>query len=100
MENNLTNESEPIEFPINGVLDLHTFRPKDVKDLVPEYIAACLRRGIFQIRIIHGKGTGVLRKTVHLILEKHPDVRSFGTPSDAGSWGATVVQLKPTTDEN
>ena len=94
MDNDLTNESDPIEFPIDGVLDLHTFRPKDVKELVPEYIDACLKRRIFQIRIIHGKGIGALRKTVHSILEKHPDVISFGTPSDSGSWGATVVQLK------
>ena len=77
MENDLTNGSEPIEFPIDGILDLHTFRPKDVKELVPEYIDACLKRSIFQIRIIHGKGTGALRKTVHSILEKHPDVISF-----------------------
>ncbi len=99
MDDDLTNESEPIEFPIDGILDLHTFRPKDVKELVPEYIDACLKRRIFQIRIIHGKGIGALRKTVHSILEKHPDVISFGTPSDAGSWGATVVQLKRTRAE-
>ncbi|MFH1010653.1 MAG: Smr/MutS family protein [bacterium] len=94
MDNDFSNESEPIELPIDGILDLHTFSPKDVKDLIPEYIDACRQRKIFQIRIIHGKGTGTLRKTVRSILEKLPEVISFETPSDAGSWGATVVHLK------
>ena len=85
---------EQIEFPINGVLDLHTFNPRDVKDLVPEYIHACREKGIYQIRIIHGKGKGVLRRTVHSILEKLSEVENFWQEGAAGSWGATVVQLK------
>src|SRR5579859_3541276 len=52
---------EPIQLPIDGVLDLHSFRPRDVKDLVTEYLSACIERGIFQVRIIHGKGIGQLR---------------------------------------
>jgi DNA-nicking Smr family endonuclease len=58
------DEPEPIELPINGVRDLHTFRPADVKDLVPDYLNECRKRGIFQVRIIHGKGIGALRETV------------------------------------
>jgi len=81
--------------PIDGVLDLHTFRPRDVKELVPEYLGACRQRGIFEVRIIHGKGIGALKKTVHSILAKHPDVVSFALDHPQfGGWGATVVQLR------
>jgi len=86
---------EPIELPIDGVLDLHTFNHREVKELVPDYLAVCRERGIFQVRIIHGKGIGNLRRTVHAILAKHPDVVSFALdhPQFSG-WGATVVQLR------
>lgn len=70
-------ESEPIELPIDGILDLHTFQPKEVKDLLPDYLAACREQGILQVRVIHGKGTGALRKTVHSILGRLPEVISF-----------------------
>ncbi len=86
---------EPIQLPIDGVLDLHTFNPREVKDLVPDYLAACLDKGIYQVRIIHGKGTGTLRQTVHAILTKHPAVVSFTLDHPQyGSWGATLVRLK------
>jgi len=80
---------------MDGVLDLHTFKPKDIKDLVPDYIAACRERGIFQVRIIHGKGIGNLKRTVHAILTRHPDVISFTLDHpEYGGWGATLVRLK------
>ena len=86
---------DAIELPIDGVLDLHTFSPKDVKELLYDYLFACREKGIFEIRVIHGKGTGALRKTVHSILEKMPEVASFRTAAeDAGGWGATLVHLK------
>jgi len=88
-------KEDTIELPIDGVLDLHTFSPKDVKDLLEDYIFACREKGLFDIRVIHGKGTGTLRKTVHCILEKIPEVASFRTAAeDAGGWGATLVHLK------
>lgn len=87
--------SEPYEVPIDGTLDLHTYAPRDVKELVPAYIEACRERNILQLRIIHGKGTGTLRKMVHSILSRHPDVKSFGPDPGAGSWGATCVNLRP-----
>ncbi len=85
---------EPLQLPINGVLDLHSFRPAEVKSLVLEYLAACREQGIFQVRIIHGKGIGHLRRTVHALLEKHPDVISFTLDHPQfGGWGATLVYL-------
>jgi DNA-nicking Smr family endonuclease len=87
--------NNPIEFPIDGTLDLHTFRPDEVKDLVPAYLAECSKRGILQVRIIHGKGQGTLRRTVQAVLEKLLSVESFHTADElAGGWGATIVILK------
>ena len=86
-------ESAEVEIPIDGTLDLHTFRPSEVRDLVPEYLEECRRRGILDVRIIHGKGTGTLRKLVHTILDRHPGILGYQTPTDASSWGATVVRL-------
>jgi DNA-nicking Smr family endonuclease len=87
---------EPTDLPIDGVLDLHTFRPQDVKDLVSDYLAVCRERGILRVRIIHGKGVGTLRRTVHAILTRHPAVVSFTLDHPQfGGWGATLVQLRP-----
>ena len=87
---------EPVQLPIDGVLDLHTFPPKEIKDLVPAYLTACQERGILQVRIIHGKGIGQLRQTVDSILSKHPDVDSFALAGEhLGGWGATIVHLRP-----
>jgi len=88
--------SDYIEMPVDGTLDLHTFDPKDVKQLIPDYIETCLEKKIYRIRIIHGKGKGVLRQIVHSVLDKHPAVLSYRHESGSGgSWGATVVELKP-----
>jgi len=89
-------DDKPIELPIEGVLDLHTFNPREVKDLVLDYLAACQARGITQIRIIHGKGVGNLRRTVQAILAQHPEVLSFTLDHPQfGGWGATLMQLRP-----
>ena len=78
------------------MLDLHAFQPKDVKDLVPDYIAECRKQNILQVRIIHGKGTGALRETVHALLDRMPEVVSYKLADEqAGGWGATIVHLKP-----
>ncbi len=88
------NNETPREWPIDGVLDLHLFRPNEVKDLVPAYLEECRKKGIRHVRIIHGKGTGALRETVHAVLKRTPGVVSFRlAPGDRGGWGATVVEL-------
>ena len=89
------DDREPVHIPIDGTLDLHTFRPDEVKDLVPDYLAECRQRGILQVRIIHGKGIGALRETVHTTLSRMPGVASFRLAGEeAGGWGATIVELK------
>ena len=86
---------DPVQLPIDGVLDLHAFRAEDVKNLVPEYLEECRRRGITHVRIIHGKGTGALRRTVQSLLRKNPHVLRFKTADlGGGGWGATEVTLK------
>lgn len=89
-------DDDPFELPINGELDLHHFHPRDVKDLVPDYLEECRKRGILEVRIVHGKGIGALRRTVHAVLDKLPYVTSYrqGGPG-GGSWGATIANLAP-----
>lgn len=94
-EANFLEGRDAVEIPIDGVLDLHTFSPKELPDLLNDYLEACLERGIYDLRIIHGKGKGILRDRVRAILSKHSLVQSFSeAPLDAGGWGATVVRLK------
>jgi len=81
--------------PIGDVLDLHTFNPKEVPDLLNDYFSECIEAGIFSVRIVHGKGRGVLKKRVHGLLKKNPMVESIrNAPPEAGGWGATLVELK------
>jgi len=84
-----------VVLPIDGVLDLHAFRPREVPDLVPTWLDECRARGILEVRIVHGKGTGVLRRTVHAILERRADVLEYAlAPADRGGWGATLARLR------
>lgn len=83
-----------VHLPIDGVLDLHTFNPKEVASLVDEYLSACVNKDIYEVRIIHGKGKGVLRRTVHGLLENHPLVLNFKLDTGPSSWGSTIVHLK------
>ena len=87
---------DAVEYPINGVLDLHVFPPSDVRDLVPEYLRACREKGIFTVRIIHGKGTGTLRRIVHSTLDSIPWVNRYHLGGHGcGAWGATIAYLDP-----
>ena len=86
---------QPVPLPITGELDLHTFRPGDLGELIPAYLAECAARGLHEVRIIHGKGTGTLRTTVHALLRRSPLVATFRLGDEhSGSWGATLVTLR------
>ena len=86
---------EPVKLEIDGVLDLHAFAPQEVNELLADYIEACLEKEIYQLRIIHGKGTGALRDRVHTILSRIESVAGYRLAgADSGSWGATLVTLK------
>ena len=73
----MSKKPEPIEISITDELDLHTFLPAEVPDLLDDYFDACLEKGIVSVRIIHGKGTGALKKRVRTILARHPVVTGF-----------------------
>jgi len=83
------------EYPIDGELDLHVFDPSDVGDLVPEYLRAAREKGLTEVRIVHGKGTGTLRRHVRSILEDNPLVDDYHKAMDASGWGATIALLHP-----
>jgi dsDNA-specific endonuclease/ATPase MutS2 len=86
----------PVELPIDGELDLHHFRPQEVPSLVEAYIEECRARGIVELRIVHGKGKGTLRRTVHAVLDRLGDAVVAGyrlAPPERGGWGATLVDL-------
>ena|SRR6185436_6240911 len=80
-----------VELPITDVLDLHSFRPPEVPDVVRDYLDAAYDKGLRELRIIHGKGIGVQRQTVRTLLDRDPRVEAYG---DAESWGATWVRLR------
>jgi DNA-nicking Smr family endonuclease len=85
----------PVSLPITGELDLHTFDPRDLNELLPAWLEECRQRGLRSVRIIHGKGTGALRARVHAYLQRSPLVAEFHLGNErTGSWGATLVTLR------
>jgi len=87
--------NEPIRIPITDVLDLHSVPPKDMKEVVEEYLIEAHRLGYKALRIIHGRGIGVQREMVRAVLTRTSLVESFGdAPAEAGGWGATLVTLR------
>ena len=88
------NEDKPHKIPINGVLDLHYFSPEDLSTLVDEYIRACIKENIYEVRFIHGKGIGNIRRSVHALLKRNAHVVDFRLADQSGGgWGATIATL-------
>src|SRR4030065_1850898 len=93
--NDIEFQNRVVPIPIEDSIDLHTFRPKDIPSLLKEYLSECQKKGLLEVRIIHGKGKGVQRTIVHSFLEKSLLVDSYETaPLEAGAWGATLVYLR------
>lgn len=91
-----SDEPPAVILPITGELDLHTFDPRDLPELVPAWLAECRARGFREVRIVHGKGTGALRASVRALLRRSPLVRGFRSGNESsGSWGATIATLHP-----
>lgn len=87
---------EPVEIPITDSLDLHSFSPKDVRNVVEAYLEEAHKEGFRVVRIIHGKGVGVQREIVRQVLSETYFVKTFkNAPEFSGSWGATIAELDP-----
>ena len=99
MEDYNQNDLE-IELPIDGNLDLHAFRSNEIGSLIPEYLLECHKKNLSHVRIVHGKGTGALRRGVHAILDRLDIVKGYRLADETGgSWGATLVELKKDLDK-
>jgi dsDNA-specific endonuclease/ATPase MutS2 len=81
---------EPVEFPIEDSIDLHTFQPQEVAGLVEEYLHQARLKGYREVRIVHGRGIGVQRRIVHSVLSRNHNVTSYRDELDLGS---TLVTL-------
>jgi len=87
--------TEPVVLPVEDSIDLHAFSPKEIPSVVEEYIEQCVRAGIYEVRIVHGRGKGIQRRIIRSILETNPLVASFkDAPAESGGWGATIVVLR------
>jgi DNA-nicking Smr family endonuclease len=95
MMGNDPHVGDPMRIPIEDSIDLHTFSPKEIPSLLEEYLKECIKAGIYEVRIIHGKGMGHQRRRVHSFLSKSSLIQSFSTaPTTSGGWGATIALLR------
>lgn len=87
--------AEVVELPIEDALDLHPFPPAEIPSLVESYLEAARQAGFREVRLIHGKGTGIQRERVRSLLSRHPLVVTFAdAPPERGGWGATIAVLR------
>ena len=96
MDQDDDSDEAPFELEVSDVLDLHSFPPREMRELVRDYLELALERGFLQVRIVHGRGIGVQREAVRRILAADPRIEAFGdAPAEAGGWGATWVRFCP-----
>ena len=89
------SDEEPVRIPIEDSLDLHAFKPADVRSVVDAYVAEAHAAGFMEVRLIHGRGRGVQRASVQALLARHPLVVGFANaPPERGGYGATIVWLR------
>lgn len=90
------HDDDAVAIVIDGTLDLHHFSPRDLGTLIPDYLEACLERGIVHVRLIHGRGIGAVQRSVHALLSRSPHVVSYRLAEpERGGRGATLVDLRP-----
>jgi hypothetical protein len=88
-------QREVVVLSPSDTLDLHTFSPEEIPSLLEEFIHQSQEAEIYLVKIIHGKGSGALRRRVQALLARDRRVRAFyDAPRESGGWGATVVELK------
>lgn len=93
-ETGFPDPEDPVELPLEDFIDLHPFPPRDIPDVVTDYLEAAHAAGFREVRLIHGRGVGVQRERVRSTLSKNSLVESFSdAPADRGGWGATIAQL-------
>ena len=86
---------DEVVVPIEDHIDLHPFRPRDVRSVVEAYLEAAVEKGFREVRLIHGRGIGVQREIVRSLLERHPHVSEFrDAPPERGGRGATIAVLR------
>jgi len=88
------NKENPVHIDVDGILDLHFFKPEDLSTLIDEYIRVCIDKEIYSVRFIHGKGIGNIRRSVHSLLDRNPYVTGYQLADESGGgWGATIANL-------
>ena len=99
-DEHLPDDLDPVEIPITDSIDLHPFRPREIKHVVADYVEAAWERGFREVRLIHGRGIGTQREIVRAALSRHPLVTGYeDAPPQRGGWGATVAHLADSADD-
>jgi dsDNA-specific endonuclease/ATPase MutS2 len=88
-------DDDPVAIPITDTLDLHPFRPNEIRGVAREYLTEARSKGFRQVRLIHGRGVGMQRENIRTLLATLDFVEGFqDADGSGGGWGATVVVLK------